>query len=320
MTATTPSVRRAPTAARTGRTRSRSHRQHSYWWYLVPMIVGTLAIVLVPFGMNIWYSLFQWKGGLAPMRWYGLGNYVDLLGDAQFWLAFKNSVFMIVGIVVVPTLIGLVLAAMLFDHLGREFGPKVAATLRALYYLPQILPIAVAGFVWSWVLATQNGLLNSVLAAVGDTSPPDWLGNPDIAIYAVMLVLVWLQIGYPVVVFMAALQRVDPELYEAASLDGAGWWRRFTAITLPQIRPEVFVVVITATVGALKVFAPILILTGGGPEGSTVVPSYYSYRNFFELSKVGYGSAIATVMSVVIFVIAGVLMWLQRRDAEGKDA
>lgn len=302
------------------RTSGRSrHRQHSYWWYLVPMILGTLAIVLVPFAMNIWYSLFQWKGGLAPMRWYGLGNYVDLLGDAQFWLAFKNSVFMIVGIVVIPTLIGLVLAAMLFDFLGREFGPKVAATLRAMYYLPQILPIAVAGFVWSWVLATQGGLLNSVLAAVGDTSPPDWLGDPSIAIYAVMLVLVWLQIGYPVVVFMAALQRVDPELYEAAALDGAGWWRRFTAITLPQIRPEVFVVVITATVGALKVFAPILILTGGGPEGSTVVPSYYSYRNFFELSKVGYGSAIATVMSIVIFVIAGVLMWLQRRDDEGKE-
>jgi len=320
MTTTTQAARRAPGAANAGHTGPRSSRQHSYWWYLVPMIVGTLAIVLVPFGMNIWYSMFQWKGGLAPMRWYGLGNYADLLTDAQFWLAFKNSVFMIVGIVVVPTLIGLVLAAMLFDHLGREFGPKVAATLRALYYLPQILPIAVAGFVWSWVLATQNGLLNSVLAAVGDTSPPDWLGNPDIAIYAVMLVLVWLQIGYPVVVFMAALQRVDPELYEAASLDGAGWWRRFTAITLPQIRPEIFVVVITATVGALKVFAPILILTGGGPEGSTVVPSYYSYRNFFELSKVGYGSAIATVMSIVIFVIAGVLMWLQRRDTEGKDA
>ena len=320
MTTTPQAARRAPAAARARRPRPRTRRQLSYWWFLVPMIIGTLAIVLVPFGMNIWYSLFQWKGGLAPMRWYGLGNYADLLTDTQFWLAFKNSVFMIVGIVVVPTLIGLVLAAMLFDHLGREFGPKVAATLRALYYLPQILPIAVAGFVWSWVLATQNGLLNSVLAAVGDTSPPDWLGNPDIAIYAVMLVLVWLQIGYPVVVFMAALQRVDPELYEAASLDGAGWWRRFTAITLPQIRPEIFVVVITATVGALKVFAPILILTGGGPEGSTVVPSYYSYRNFFELSKVGYGSAIATVMSIVIFVIAGVLMWLQRRDTEGKDA
>jgi raffinose/stachyose/melibiose transport system permease protein len=299
------------------RTRPRSA---GYWLYLLPMIAGTLLIVLLPFAVNVFISLFRWKGGVAPMRWNGLQNYVDLLNDAQFWLAFKNTIFMIVGIVVIPTLLGLLLAAMLFDYIGREFGGKAAAFLRATYYLPQILPIAVAGFIWSWVLATQNGLLNSVIEAVGVTSPPDWLGDPNIAIYAVMLMLIWLQLGYPVVIFMAALQRVDPELYEAASLDGAGWWRRFRAITVPQIRPEVFVVVITATVGALKVFAPVLILTGGGPEGSTVVPSYYSYRNFFELSKVGYGSAIATAMSIVIFAVAGVMLWLQRRSAREEAA
>ncbi|WP_018189685.1 MULTISPECIES: carbohydrate ABC transporter permease [unclassified Leifsonia] len=284
------------------------------------MIIGTAVIVLLPFAVNVFISLFRWKGGIAPMRWNGLQNYVDLLHDSQFWLAFTNTIFMIVGIVIVPTLLGLLLAAMLFDYIGREFGGRTAAFLRATYYLPQILPIAVAGFIWSWVLATQNGLLNSVIEALGVKSPPDWLGDPNIAIYAVMLMLIWLQLGYPVVIFMAALQRVDPELYEAASLDGAGWWRRFRAITVPQIRPEVFVVVITATVGALKVFAPILILTGGGPEGSTVVPSYYSYRNFFELSKVGYGSAIATAMSIVIFLVAGVMLWLQRRGAREEAA
>jgi raffinose/stachyose/melibiose transport system permease protein len=301
------------TAALTGR-RTRS-RNAGYWLYLIPMIAGTILIVLLPFAVNVFISLFRWKGGIAPMRWNGIQNYVDLLNDAQFWLAFKNTIFMIVGIVVIPTVLGLLLAAMLFDYIGREFGGRSAAFLRATYYLPQILPIAVAGFIWSWVLATQNGLLNSVIRAIGVTSPPDWLGDPNIAIYAVMLMLIWLQLGYPVVIFMAALQRVDPELYEAASLDGAGWWRRFRAITVPQIRPEVFVVVITATVGALKVFAPVLILTGGGPEGSTIVPSYYSYRNFFELSKVGYGSAIATAMSIVIFLVAGVMLWLQRRGA-----
>ncbi|WP_425553239.1 carbohydrate ABC transporter permease [Gryllotalpicola koreensis] len=284
------------------------------------MIVGTLAIVLIPFAMNVYISLFRWKGGMAPMRWNGLQNYVDLFGDELFWLAFKNTIFMILGIVVVPTVIGLLLAAMLFDYIGREFGGRAAAFLRATYYLPQILPIAVAGFIWSWVLATQDGLLNSVIEAIGVRRPPDWLGDPHIAIYAVVLMLIWLQIGYPVVIFMAALQRVDPELHEAAALDGAGWWRRFAAITIPQIRPEVFVVVITATVGALKVFAPVLILTGGGPEGSTIVPSYYSYRNFFELSKVGYGSAIATAMSVVIFLVAGVMLWLQRREGRGELA
>jgi raffinose/stachyose/melibiose transport system permease protein len=298
---------------KTARPRRRTAGRAGFWWYLVPMMVGTAVIVLLPFAVNIFISLFRWKGGLAPMRWNGLQNYIDLLNDAQFWLAFKNSIFMIVGMVVIPTLLGLLLAAMLFDYIGREFGGRTATFLRATYYLPQILPIAVAGFIWSWVLATQNGLLNSVIEALGVKSPPDWLGDPNIAIYAVMLMLIWLQVGYPVVIFMAALQRVDPELYEAAALDGAGWWRRFLAITIPQIRPELFVVVITATVGALKVFAPILILTGGGPEGSTVVPSYYSYRNFFELSKVGYGSAIATAMSIVIFLVAGVMLWLQRR-------
>ena len=279
----------------------------------MPIGIGFTAVVLVPFVMNVGFSLFKWKGGMAPLRWYGLGNYVDLLHDDQFWLSFKNSLFMIIAIVVIPTAIGILLAAMLFDYLGRRFGSRVATFLRATYYLPQILPIAVAGFIWGWILDPANGTINSFLRSIRVTHLPDWLGNPNLAIYSVMLMLVWLQIGYPVVIFMAALSRVDPELYEAAALDGAGWWRQFSAITMPTIQPEIFIVVLTATVAALKVFAPILILTGGGPEGSTVVPSYYAYRNFFELSRVGYGSTIATVMSVVIFVVAAAMLTWQRR-------
>jgi ABC-type sugar transport system permease subunit len=299
----------------------RTRRRGSYWWYLVPIAVGFTAVVAVPFMMNVGVSLFKWKGGMAPFRWYGLGNYVDLIHDDDFWLSFQNSVFMIVAIVVIPTLIGILLAAVLFDYLGRKFGSRTAAFLRATYYLPQILPIAVAGFIWSSILDPSSGSINTFLQLVGVGDPPDWLGDPDLALYSVMLMLVWLQIGYPVVIFMAALSRIDPELHEAAELDGAGWWSRFRAITVPQIRPEVFIVVLTATVSALKVFAPILILTGGGPEGSTVVPSYYAYRNFFELSQVGYGSAIATVMSVVIFIVAAVMLsWQRRVDHEQQVA
>lgn len=294
--------------------RTLRRRERSYWWYLVPIGISFTAIVLLPFAMNIGFSLFQWKGGLAPMRWYGLGNYVDLLQDEQFWQSFQNSLFMVIAITVVPTAIGILLAAMLFDYLGRTFGSRVASFLRATYYLPQILPIAVAGFIWSWILDPANGSINTFLKLVGVTRPPDWLGDPNLAIYGLMAMLVWLQLGYPVVIFMAALSRVSPELYEAASLDGAGWWRQFAAITLPTIRPEMFIVVLTATVAALKVFAPVLILTGGGPEGSTVVPSYYAYRNFFELSQVGYGATIATVMSLLIFVIAAVMLTWQRRS------
>ncbi|OIQ91757.1 lactose transport system permease protein LacF [mine drainage metagenome] len=136
-----------------------------------------------------------------------------------------------------------------------------------------------------------------------------------------MLVLVWIQIGYPTVIFMSALQRVDPELYEAAELDGAGWFRRFRAITIPQIKPETFVITLTCTIAALKVFAPIYVLTRGGPESSTLVPSYYSFLNFFDKSKVGYGAAVATVLTLVIVAVALAIQLLQarseRRDEEG---
>lgn len=290
-------------------------RRGAYWLYLAPLAAGFLAVVAAPFAMNIYTSLFHWKGGLAPMRWAGVENYVTLFGDDTFWRSFQNSLAMIVAITVIPTLIGILLAALLFDYLGRRYGDRAVAVLRATYYLPQILPIAVAGFIWSSILNTQQGSLTLLLEGIGIPNPPDWLGDPQVAIYSVMLMLVWLQIGYPVVIFMSALQRVDPELYEAAELDGAGWWRRFQAITIPQIRPEIFVVVLTATIAALKVFAPILILTGGGPEESTIVPSYYAYRNFFELSRVGYGSAIATVMSVVIFVVATAMLLWQHRES-----
>jgi raffinose/stachyose/melibiose transport system permease protein len=236
--------------------------------------------------------------------------------DPTFWQSFRNTLYMIVAIVVVPTLVGLLLASVLFNLVAPRVGERTAAFLRGSYYLPQILPIAVAGFMWSWILDTDGGALNAVLTAIGVASPPDWLGSADVAIYGIMLMLIWLQLGYPVVIFMAALGRVDPSIYEAADVDGASWWSQFTRITLPELKPEIFIVTLTALVGALKVFAPILILTGGGPEGSTVVPSYYAYRNFFELSRVGYGAAISNVMALLILVIAIGMLVFQRRATD----
>lgn len=300
----------SPAAART------APRERSYWWYLMPMAVGFTVIVAVPFAVNLYYSLHSWKGGAAPMEWVGLGNYVELLGDELFWSSFRNTAYVIVAVAVIPTVIGLVLAAVLFDYLGRAFGPQTSSVLRATYYLPQILPIAVAGVLWSWILETRAGAVNTILASMGVDRGPDWLGDPATALYAVMLMLIWLQIGYPVVIFMSGLQRVDPELYEAASLDGAGWFTRFRHITIPNIRVDIYVVVLTATIGAMKLFAPILILTKGGPESSTYVPSYFSYRNFFELSRVGYGSASATVLALIICAVAGGLIAWQARSLE----
>lgn len=301
--------------------RAARRRQAVYWLYLLPGVIALTAVIIVPFGLNLFYSLHRWKGGLSPMHWYGFGNYTDLLHDAAFWSSFRNSVWMIVAMVVVPTLIGLVLAAVLFDYIGKNVGNRTASFLRATYYLPQIMPVAVAGIVWNWIFNAETGSLNALLRSLGVSNPPNWLGSPSTALPAVMLVLVWIQIGYPTVIFMSALQRVDPELYEAAELDGAGWFRRFRAITIPQIKPETFVITLTCTIAALKVFAPIYVLTRGGPELSTLVPSYYSFLNFFDKSKVGYGAAVATVLTLVIVVVAAVIQLLQnrsaRRDEEG---
>lgn len=305
--------------ARTERPSRRRSRSLAYLPYLIPGAVCFTIIILVPLALNVWYSLNSWKGGMSPMRFIGLDNYAQLLDDAKFWASFRNSLLMIVAMVIIPTLIGLVLAAVLFDYIGKHFGSRTAATLRAMYYLPQILPISVAGIVWNWILNSQTGAVNTILRGLGVTDPPNWLGSTSTALGSVMFVLIWIQIGYPTVIFMSALQRVDPELYEAAELDGAGWFARFRAITVPQIRPETFVIVLTCTIAALKVFAPIYVLTRGGPESSTLVPSYYSYLNFFDKSKVGYGAAISTVLTIVIIVIAGVIQVFQNRSARREE-
>jgi raffinose/stachyose/melibiose transport system permease protein len=284
-------------------------RRGGYWWYLVPGAIGFVAVILGPLVYNVYLSLTKWSGVGSP-RFIGLTNYIRLMGDSVFWTSFKNSVAMIIAMVVIPTLIGLILASVLFDYLGKRFGAASISVLRAVFYLPQVLPVVVAGIVWGWILR-PDGAFNAILDAVGLSGfTRDWLGDPNTALPMVMLVMVWVQIGYPVVIFMSALGRVDPEIYEAAEIDGAGYWARFTAITLPQIRPETFVVALTCTIAALKVFGPIYALTRGGPENATNVPSYFAYYTFFKKLDVGYGAAIATVLTIIIVLVAvGIMRW-----------
>jgi len=293
-------------------------REYPYTLFLVPGALAFFAVIVVPFLMNTGISLTHWQGVGTP-EWAGLDNYRTLLDDDAFWESFRHSLAMVVAMAAIPTALGLVLAASLFDFVGKHFGSRTASVLRACFYLPQVLPIAVAGIVWSWILAPDDGALNDVLKAVGLGSlRHDWLGDPDFALYSVMGVMVWVQLGFPLVVFMAGLQRVDPSLYEAAELDGASWWRRFWHVTLPQIRPEISVVLLWCTIAALKVFGAVYVLTKGGPGGATNVPSYFSFQSFFEKTQVGYGSAVSTVLTVIILALALVALRLQTR-AEDRE-
>ncbi|TDC85649.1 sugar ABC transporter permease [Micromonospora sp. KC606] len=290
----------------------RSHR--GYAAFLIPGALLSLLVIVVPLVMNVGISFTRWSGVGTP-EWIGLDNYTRLLEDDNFRTSFRNIVFLIVAMAVVPTLVGLVLAAVLFDYVTKQIGPRTASALRSGFYLPQVLPVAVTGIVWGWILHPSFGALNAILTNTGlDALAKNWLGDPAFALYSVMVVMIWFQVGYPVVMFMSGLQRVDPELYEAAAIDGAGWRRRFTSIAIHQIKPEIYVVLVTTTIAALKIFGQIFVLTRGGPGNATLVPAYFAYQNFFEKAQVGYGSAIATVLTLLIVVLSVVFLRIQARD------
>ena len=303
-------------------TRAGTRRTNSvdggYGMFLLPGLVLFLLVIILPFLVTIGASFTKWNGVTTP-RFIGLENYANAVNDSAFWASFTNNLKLMLAMVVVPTILGLLLAGLLFTLVAPRFGNRWASFFRAGFYLPQVMPVAIAGVVWGWILAPA-GALNSVLQAVGlGGLAHDWLGDPGTALLSIMGMMIWFQVGFPLVIFFTALQRTDPILAEAASLDGASPWQSFIHVTLPQIRPEIFVVVLMTTIATLKVFGQVYVLTRGGPGTETLVPSYYVYQNFFQLAKVGYGSAIATIMAAIIIILAAVFISVQSRRDLAED-
>ncbi|HEU6439939.1 MAG TPA: sugar ABC transporter permease [Terriglobales bacterium] len=303
-------------------TRAGTRRTNSvdggYGMFLLPGLVLFLLVIILPFLVTIGASFTKWNGVTTP-RFIGLDNYANAVNDSAFWASFTNNLKLMLAMVVVPTILGLLLAGLLFTLVAPRFGNRWASFFRAGFYLPQVMPVAIAGVVWGWILAPA-GALNSVLQAVGlGGLVHDWLGDPGTALLSIMGMMIWFQVGFPLVIFFTALQRTDPILAEAASLDGASPWQSFIHVTLPQIRPEIFVVVLMTTIATLKVFGQVYVLTRGGPGTETLVPSYYVYQNFFQLAKVGYGSAIATIMAAIIIILAAVFISVQSRRDLAED-
>jgi raffinose/stachyose/melibiose transport system permease protein len=285
-----------------------------YSIFLLPGLVVFLTFIVLPFLANIWISFTRWRGSGDP-EWIGFANYERAFSDAIFWTSFKNNIVLLVGLTIIPTILGLILAVILFDYVAKRFGQPLASVFRAGFYLPQIMPIVVAALVWRWIYQPEWGALNQVLTSIGLESQ-NWLGDAALALPSVLGMMIWFQIGYPLVIIMAGLQRIDPELYEAASIDGATWPQRTFYITLPLIRPELYVIVLTTMIYSLKTFGPIFAMTRGGPGNSTIVASYFAYKNFFENSNVGYGSTMATVLTVVIIVITVIYIRVQSQQEQ----
>lgn len=296
--------------------RTKPFRESGYGYFLIPGISIFLFLIILPFLANVGLSFTKWQGIGTP-DWIGLDNYRRAMGDSIFWMSFKNNLYLIIAMTVVPTIIGLLLAVVLFDYVHNRLGSRWSSFFRAGFYLPQIVPVVVAAIVWKWIYQPNWGALNWFLSSVGlENLTQNWLGDAKLALPSVMMMLIWFQIGYPLVIFMSGLQRVDPQIYEAAKMDGANWFQTFIYITIHLIRPEIAVVVLTTIIASLKTFGPIYAMTSGGPGNATTVASYFAWKNFFERSDVGYGSTMATVLTMIVLAFTYLFIQVQERQED----
>ncbi|MFD3584580.1 carbohydrate ABC transporter permease [Streptomyces sp. NPDC058683] len=269
--------------------------------FLVPFILLYAGFTLWPLIATVYYSFFDWSGTGPLDQFVGGDNYRRLLSDPLFWQAVVNTLLFAVG----TTLIKLPLSLLAALVLTRKWlrGKKV---LRTVFFAPLIIPVAMAGLVFTYLLNPSNGALNSALHGLGLTDgTTDVFADRWTAMLALILISVWQVFGQYMIYWMAALQNVPDELYEAAALDGAGEWQKLTRITLPMIRPVAVVIVMLALVNAMHVFGLVVTLTGGGPGTSTYVVSYFIYRQAFGSLPFAYGyaSAAALLFSVMAFLL-----------------
>lgn len=263
--------------------------------FLLPAAVVLGVFNFYPALYSLYLSFFEWNG-LSPTRDpVGLGNYRRLLSSAEFWNALRVTALFTVGLTGGSIAIGLLVAVLLNQEVrGRTF-------YRVIYFLPVITPTVAAGVVWRYLFDPSQGVVNRGLEAVG-VSGPSWLVSPIWALVAVVIVAIWKRVGFNMVIYLAALQGIPRTYYEAAQLDGAGPWQTFRHITVPLLGPTTFFLTVTALIEAFQVFDLVYVMTAGGPLGSTDVMGYYLYRYGFRYYELGFASAIAYVMFLVIFL------------------
>ncbi|MBN8881707.1 raffinose/stachyose/melibiose transport system permease protein [Salana multivorans] len=290
---------RALTARGRGGRRSASERGRlSGWLFLLPALVFYGLFVLWPLFATVQYSFFDWDGYTTATP-VGLGNYVRVLTDPQLISSVGHSFFLMIFFTIIPVVLGLVIAALI-----QEIRLKgLATTARTLLFLPQIIPGAAAAIAWVWMLSS-TGAVNQLLSGIGlGGLTRAWLGDFTWALPAVGLIGLWLNLGFCTILLMAGIGKIDLAIYEAAKLDGAGFFQTFRSVTLPGLRQEIGVCVTMTMIAALASFDVVYMSTRGGPGTSTMVPGVQIFQLAFTESRVGLASALAIVLTVLIVVV-----------------
>jgi len=277
------------------------------WWLVGPALAILAVFFVVPVAASFLLSLTDFDlyaiARLDRLRVVGYGNYARLLGAPRFWTALRNTAYFVcVGgpLAVAASLV----AALLLDAKATRLKPF----FRTVLFVPVVTTLVAVAIVWRAIYHPRAGLLTQLLAAVG-VSPIDWLGDPRWAMPAIILLAVWKNFGFNMLVFLAGLQSIPERLYEAARLDGAGAWQAFRWVTLPMLAPTMGFVVVTTTIGYLQLFAEPYVMTQGGPAESTLSIVLLMYEEGFRWWNLGYAAAVAFVLFAIILVVtAGQLM------------
>jgi multiple sugar transport system permease protein len=266
---------------------------------LLPVFAIYWVLRLDPIGRTFFLSFHDWHL-IRPLKpWVGLANYRELLQDPNFLMALWNTTLFAVAVVALSVVAGLALAVLLAGRL------RFTAAYQAIYFLPVITPMVPMAIAWKWIFDARIGILNYLLSWFG-ISPIGWLTSPDVAIWSIIIMSVWKVLGYNMVLLLVGLKNIPATLYEAASIDGAFGWRMFRRITLPLLRPILLFVIVVSTINAYNVFTQVYVMTTGSqaaPGSQLRVLVFDIYQNGFQFFKMGYASAEAVVLTLIILVL-----------------
>lgn len=299
--------------ARGPRTRPRgTGHAGSAWWTPYALLALPLVVyatfILYPLLTTLRLSFYDWDGLTAPV-FTGLANYRALLGDGRLLSAFAHNGVFLLFYTALPVAVALLLTVLL----AQDRRVRGLSVYRVGLFAPYVMPMVVVGVVWRWMYSPVNGAVNEVIGLFG-ASPRPFLGDTATALPAVGLVASWVQYGFAMVLFMAGVQRIERELYEAAAVDGANTWEKFRYVTVPSLRGEIVVAVVVSLIAAMRVFDLVFVMTRGGPSDATNVVAFEIYRRAFELREVGVAAAAAVLVVAVIFAFSRLALQFQRAD------
>jgi len=282
------------------------------WLFITPALalLGLFFVLPVIAGLLLSLSDFDLYAVADPstMRFVGLGNFAALLSDGTFWQALGNTVYFVVVGVPISLAVSLA-AALLLDHPRA----RLRHLFRTVYFVPVVTTLVSVAIVWRYLYHPRYGLVNHGLELLG-IGAVDWLGDPRFAMPAIIVLAVWKNFGYNMLIFLAGLQTIPDELYEAASIDGAGAWQRFRHITMPGLAPTALFVGLTTLIGYFQLFAEPYVMTQGGPLGSTRSLVLLMYEEGFRWWRMGTASAIAVLLLVITLAVTLLQLWLARRS------